>query len=318
MSVDLNTINVVAYPKREKTVDYGAELAKGLEALGYVIVLEGDTLSVSPPETPDDSENLDIDEEVIEEVQTSNSGTKLSDILKEDSENKLTAMKAQNSILENQNKHINKTNELIAKQTLAIGEQTKATLALVTALSSISSSFASSVDISKNKVNLDIEKANLQAKNNDLLDKQEVSTTVNVDTSALASENAKLNKELQKHTKEIAKANTTLADVAQLQKEDIEFNKQTSSKLKDLEGNSISPREAKALKDNEIGKSVKQENETDYLKWTLDLLSDVAGVEDEETDEEKNIFSLALEPFKDIDITKIEQLDNQMKGKTDV
>lgn len=101
---------------------------------------------------------------------------------------------------------------------------------------------------------------------------------------------------LNKSTEEIAKANTTLAETATLQKEEILFNKDGISTLKDSNGKVIKPREVNAL--NKAEQHIYNHSQNTF-NWQKDFIEKLNEVENEEK------INLTPGDGEDIDLLKM-------------
>lgn len=86
--------------------------------------------------------------------------------------------------------------------------------------------------------------------------------------------------------------------------ERMNFESKPQTGLVDSRGNPITPRNARALKDAEVGQEEHRMNSLDHGT----ILDKVADVTDSITDE--NLFQKCLDFFKEVDIDKIDQLVN--------
>lgn len=120
-----------------------------------------------------------------------------------------------------------------------------------------------------------------------------VNNTINMDTTKIEESTASIataTETLASGVTDQIETNKKLVEKADIQIEDLTFNKTANSKLTDLEGNNISPRDSAALKNAEVAKEVKDMNDTpltellgftaDMLGWGVDTASDTLGVED--------------------------------------
>ncbi|MGM0518196.1 MAG: hypothetical protein ACQERD_00975 [Campylobacterota bacterium] len=167
------------------------------------------------------------------------------------------------------------------------------------------------------------------------LNQKDMSPTVNnsvnnsVDTTPIANETAKIatatetlahgvdnqiltNEKISSGVDNQILTNQKIVEKSDLQIDDLKFYKDGSSNLTDSSGNQIKPREVKAKNNAENAIYRNLDNQIPYG----DLIPTDTEIAEDEADS-NNIMQLVLDDFLDVDITKIDNIDNNKGGNNE-
>lgn len=173
-----------------------------------------------------------------------------------------TAIDNQNKLLEEQNKfsaeHNNLLKEQIKMQSTQLAQQSKR--------NEILNNLVNSMAILLNESLTKMQELTETLANKNM--SPTVNNTVNLDTTKIEASTQTISTAIN----EIKTANQSIAEVGQLKKEEIEFNKNGNPELKDSNGTVIKPREANAKRNAE--QLIEQE---EMNKTTFDEIKDFLG-----------------------------------------
>lgn len=201
-----------------------------------------------------------------------------------------TAVDNQNKLLEEQNKfsaeHNNLLKEQIKMQSTELAQQSKRNEILNNLVNSMailqSESLIKMQELTETLANKNMSPTvnNNVATPTVNVSAPTVNNTVNLDTSKIEASTQTISNAIN----EIKTANQSIAEVGQLKKEEIEFNKNGNPELKDSNGTVIKPREANAKRNAEQLIEQEEMNKTtidEVIELTGDLFSFAGDLADE-------------------------------------
>ncbi len=144
-----------------------------------------------------------------------------------------------------------------------------------------------------------------------------INTSISTSGISVSSANSNLANAINSQTSKQSEQNNTLKDLVKVQKdagekqieyheerlEEINFNKNGTTALKDTQGNVIKPREARAVKDAEIAQEESRMNKVNHGEILDKLANDT-----EEQNLATNLIEEVLSFYKDVDVNNLDNL----------
>lgn len=314
------------------------DLIKDLQDMGYTARYDSNGVLQISSDTDNLLQDIEVEKETIPDIVTTNESESLRDIVKTNSTNQLKAKESEIVALKNQNALLHENNSLLLSQTKVLNDLVK----VVSSSNNAMVSEVNKLVSLKNTDN-DLKMASLilQADYNKTMKDKSFSNTVNFDTASIDSivstmsdtlseikdkdftstVNNTINMDttkIEESTESIKTATETLAsgvtdqiatneklvEKANVQIEEINFNKTGSDTLIDSSDNKIIPREVKAHNNAEYAIYKKMDNLMPY--------GDLVPTEEEVAAEqnEENIMAAVIKDSLKFDITKIKNADN--------
>lgn len=144
-----------------------------------------------------------------------------------------------------------------------------------------------------------------------------ISTSIGTSGFSISTANSSLANAINSQTDKQSEQNNTLKDLVKVQKdagekqieyheerlEEINFNKNGTTALKDTQGNVIKPREVRAVKDAEIAQEESRMNKVNHGEILDNLANDT-----EEQNLANNLIQEVLSFYKDVDVKNLDNL----------
>ncbi len=224
--------------------DYREELVSYFKTNGYSVSKKNDNSYVIKPD--DHTDIGDVAKTDYTPTSSENAETTVTGIMKKDSKNSVNAQNIQNLLLSKELDLKAEANAIELKKLNSMNEHNK----LLASSQGISIEYVNSIkqqtkildSLNKNIVASVVSSSELNKILNDKNMSPTINNTTNFDTSKLEGSTEAISESIT----EIKKFNEKISEVSELQKEEIEFNKNGGVGLLDTNGEVIKPREVKA------------------------------------------------------------------------